>query len=203
MSAAMADSARYLVRARKPFVQDEQDRSQERPDAAAEEDATASQYGDHASTVIDMKEKVSPARQRTIFESVFWVAASCFILYYGDGKRHFLEAVLKSPLVILRPFYIASLCSLINTCVFAYLFIIVRLVNKDPRHFDHAAPGTLSAVTLLGIMSYILFSVSLWPVFGMMIIPIIWCFFMTFVVFASLMPSVKNPNPKYLHARQD
>lgn len=55
-----------------------------------------------------------------------------------------------------RAFYFACLCSLINCGIIFHLAVVVRLIWRDPRHFDHAAPGALSAGTLLGIMAYIL-----------------------------------------------
>lgn len=129
----------------------------------------------------------TPATRRW-WESLFWISACSFILFFGDSKRHFLRAVLYDPRVIQRPFFIACLCVGINTLIFLYLAIFVRHVIRDRRDFDLVAPGMIPAATLLGVMAFILFAVSLWPVWGFFIIPILWTFFMGLVVISPYLP---------------
>eukprot|EP00475_Leptophrys_vorax_P032129 TRINITY_DN4928_c0_g1_i1.p1 TRINITY_DN4928_c0_g1~~TRINITY_DN4928_c0_g1_i1.p1 ORF type:complete len:207 (-),score=8.12 TRINITY_DN4928_c0_g1_i1:17-637(-) len=143
--------------------------------------------GDAAEIALDMRMKPKPPRKRSRVESALWLLATVAILVYGDGKRHFLEAVLRDPRVHKQPFFVACLCVLVNTCVVAYL-AFVRFVWRNLKHFDEAAPGANATVTLLSIMAFILFSTALWPVWGLPILPMLWSFFMSLVVVFSLVP---------------
>ncbi|CAI5970423.1 unnamed protein product [Closterium sp. NIES-65] len=137
---------------------------------------------------LDMKMKPTPPRKRSKLESAAWLLACVAILVFGDGKRHFFQAVLKDPRVHKQQFFVACVCIIVNVAVWLYLTVLIRLVLKNTSHFELAAPGANATTTLLSFMSFILFAIALWPVFGFFIIPILWVFFMTLVVILSTIP---------------
>ncbi|GJP30921.1 hypothetical protein CLOM_g7319 [Closterium sp. NIES-68] len=137
---------------------------------------------------LDMKMKPAPPRKRSRFESALWLLACVAVLVIGDGKRHFFQAVLKDARVQKQPFFVACVCIIVNVAVWLYLTVLIRLVLRNTRHFELAAPGANATTTLLSFMAFILFAIALWPVFGFFIIPILWVFFMTLVVILSTIP---------------
>eukprot|EP00271_Cylindrocystis_brebissonii_P016394 TRINITY_DN398_c0_g3_i2.p1 TRINITY_DN398_c0_g3~~TRINITY_DN398_c0_g3_i2.p1 ORF type:complete len:173 (+),score=15.10 TRINITY_DN398_c0_g3_i2:509-1027(+) len=138
---------------------------------------------------VDMKvqQEVS-VRRRTRIEMGAWLLACAVVLWYGDGRRHFLEAVLYDPRLRQRPFYISCLCVAINTLIFCYLAIWVRHIRQDNRDFNLVAPGAIPTATMLGLLSYGLYVYSMWPIWGWATILILYILFMGFVVLSPYLP---------------
>ena len=67
------------------------------PSATTHDSAIAEEQSEAVS--LDMKFKPMPPRRRGIIESLLWIVASVAALVYGDGRRHFLQAVLYDPRV--------------------------------------------------------------------------------------------------------
>eukprot|EP00850_Spirogloea_muscicola_P002483 SM000009S23612 [mRNA] locus=s9:1037540:1038456:- [translate_table: standard] len=93
-----------------------------------------------------------------------------------------------------RPFNVGLLCVAINTCIFLYLAVWVRHLRNSAEDFNVVAPGAIPTATILGLSSYILFCYSLWPIWGILTMPLLFTLFMAFVVVSPYLPPyVRKP----------
>jgi len=127
-------------------------------------------------------------KKRTKWEIIAWLSVGAVLMWYGDGKRWFLDAVLRDPRVYKRPLFVGTICCITNFFIFLYLCVWVRHVQRSLEDFEIVAPGAVPTATILGFLAFILFSVALWPVWNVFIVPILYVFFMDLLMISPILP---------------
>eukprot|EP00897_Mesotaenium_endlicherianum_P001825 jgi/Mesen1/1670/ME000136S00554 len=139
----------------------------------------------------DMKSKI-----RSNVESIAWLVACLCVVYYGDSKSNLVHLLLHDRRIHQQPFFVACLCVLVNTCIFLYLGVWVRHVMRNQGDFNIVAPGAIPTATILGFFSFFLFVYSLWPIFSILALPLLYVLFMGMVVISPYMPPYTKKNER-------
>jgi hypothetical protein len=80
------------------------------------------------------------------------------------------------------------LCLAINAIIFAYLAVWLRHILKNEDKWELIAPAAIPTATLVGLTSFLLFSIALWPIWGFLTLPLLFTLFMAFVVVSPYLP---------------
>lgn len=144
----------------------------------------------HSSEVLDinMFTAPKPKRPRGPLEILAWLAACTFLLYFGDSHHNCFHILLHNARIHLQPLLVGYLCLAVGGCIYLYLAVWCRHVARDRRSFDILAPGAVPTAILLGIGAFILFTYALWPVWGVLTLPILYVLFMGVVVVSPYLP---------------
>lgn len=53
---------------------------------------------DHVEIAVETKvQRAIEIKRRSFRQTILWLLAGALVLWYGDGKRHFIDAVLRDP----------------------------------------------------------------------------------------------------------
>ncbi|XP_011006166.1 PREDICTED: uncharacterized protein LOC105112239 isoform X2 [Populus euphratica] len=107
----------------------------------------------------------SPPNQRVrpwleIVENVIWIASAIFIIYFGDRRSNLIYLLWHDE----------------------------RIRRRFDEKWELSSISTLPLVTLLGLVSFCLFSFSLWPIWSFLTLPLLFTLFMAcMIIFPNIM----------------
>lgn len=129
-----------------------------------------------------------PAPLRRTAENLLWLAAAVFAIYYGDSRHHLFHVLFYDTRIRRFPFQLGLLGLAINTAIFTYLAIWLRHILKTEDKWELIAPAAIPTATLVGLTSFLLFSIALWPIWGFLTLPLLFTLFMALVVISPYLP---------------
>ncbi|KAJ3366766.1 hypothetical protein GGF32_003410 [Allomyces javanicus] len=116
--------------------------------------------------------------------ALLWVVAAAAIVIYTD-----LIAIYDHPELN----HTASILALVSfglaTATFLYLSIYVPRVHKttvDYAQWQRTAPNAIPFATACGLSGFFCSAVAMWPIFGLLALPMIFVLFMGFIVVVSI-----------------
>lgn len=129
----------------------------------------------------------SPAmpRARTwteVMENILWIASAVFIIYYGDRNSNFIYLLFHDDRIRRLPLYLGMLGVSLNILIFFYTSMFASGVKKFCEKWELSSPSALPFLTLLGLVSFCLFSFALWPIWSFLTLPLLFTLFMACIV---------------------
>ncbi|XP_016548242.1 uncharacterized protein LOC107848083 isoform X2 [Capsicum annuum] len=111
---------------------------------------------------------VSPShsflRTRTwteILENFLWIASAVFIVYYGDRHHNMIFLMWHDDRI---------------------RSILALGVRKSYEMWEISSTAALPFITMLGILSFLLFCYALWPIWSLLTLPLVFTLFMACMV---------------------
>ncbi|XP_052181148.1 uncharacterized protein LOC127794243 [Diospyros lotus] len=117
-----------------------------------------------------------------ISENVLWIGSAVFIVYYGDRHSNFIYLLWHDGRIRRVPLYLAMLGVCLNTIYLLYMSILAWRLRKSNEKWDLSSESALPVVTLIGIVSFCLFSFALWPIWSFLTLPLVFTLFMAGMV---------------------
>lgn len=120
-------------------------------------------------------------------EAVMWLTGVFFLVYYLD----FMHVILEDSRVDRLWFNLGIIAAICNVFCFAYLIVWLPYVEKvsDDVEWDDYCPRVIPTATLIMLFSSLCFIIGLWPIYHVLILPIMFAFFMAAIMSAHFMPS--------------
>lgn len=132
-------------------------------------------------------QSTSSEKKRTWFEIVenfIWIASAVFIIYFGDGHSNFIFILWRDGRIRRVPLYLGMVGVGLNLIFFLYTSLLSWSSRKSSEKWDFSSTSALPFVTLLGIISFCLFSFALWPIWSFLILPLLFTLLMAGMVLA-------------------
>lgn len=117
-----------------------------------------------------------------------WFVAACAVTYYGNGKQTLATLVLRDPRVQRRWLTAGAMFMAGNLGVCSFLTLYLPYIKGDRREWSVAAPWAIPAGAMCAVAAYLCYCIALWPIFGLLVIPIVLAIFMGFLFLVSLVP---------------
>ncbi|XP_059431865.1 uncharacterized protein LOC132165359 [Corylus avellana] len=124
-------------------------------------------------------------RKRTwieILENFLWLASAAFIIYYGDRHSNLIYLVWHDERIRRMPLYLGMVGVGLNALFFFYSSMSVGSVRRFDEKWELTSISALPFVTLLGLVSFCLFSFALWPIWSFLTLPLLFTLFMACMV---------------------
>ncbi|CAK9182142.1 unnamed protein product [Ilex paraguariensis] len=126
----------------------------------------------------------SPSFPRTrtwleIVENFLWIASAVFILYYGDRHSNFIYLLWHDGRIRRIPLYLGMFGVSLNVIFFLYTSMLAWGASEK---WEISSTAALPFITLLGLISFCLFSFALWPIWSFLTIPLLFTLFMACIV---------------------
>lgn len=121
-------------------------------------------------------------------ENVLWFASAAFIIYFGDRKSNLISLLLKDERIKRTPLYLGLLLTLLNIAVILYMTLSSWSIKRFEEKSEVLTPSSAPTVIVLGLLSFCLFSFALWPIWGFLTLPLLFTFFMAFMVLSPYLP---------------
>ncbi|CAI0389652.1 unnamed protein product [Linum tenue] len=132
----------------------------------------------------------TPPRVRSwveILENLLWIASSLFIVYYGDRHSNLIYLLWHDGRIRRMPLYFGMAGVGFNVLIFLYTSLFAWSDRRFDEKWELSSLSALPWVTVLGLVSFCLFSVALWPIWSFLTIPLLFTLFMAFMI---IFPSV-------------
>ncbi|KAL6965660.1 hypothetical protein U1Q18_036714 [Sarracenia purpurea var. burkii] len=134
-----------------------------------------------------------------IMENVLWIASAVFIIYYGDLHSNFIFLLWHDDRIRRIPLYLGMVGVGLNVTFFLYTSLLAWRLRKSSEKWDVSSTSALPFVTLLGIVSFCLFSFALWPIWSFLTLPLVFTLFMAgMVVVPYMMLGTSRPRTNEL-----
>ncbi|XP_058206832.1 uncharacterized protein LOC131320223 isoform X1 [Rhododendron vialii] len=130
-------------------------------------------------------QSTSSEKKRTwveMVENFLWIASAVFIIFLGDGHSNFIFILWHDDRIRRVPFYLGMVGVGLNVIFFLYTSLSAWSSRKSGEKWDSPSTSALPFVTLLGIISFCLFSFSLWPLWSFLTLPLLFTLFMAGMV---------------------
>ncbi|XP_050365038.1 uncharacterized protein LOC126783591 [Argentina anserina] len=139
---------------------------------------------DDACSVLHSSSGLSPRAwsKREIVENVMWLVSAAGIVYLGDSKSNLIFLLWHDDRVRRLPLYIGMVGVVLNIIIFCYTSMSAWSVGRFDEKWEIASISALPFVTLLGAISFCLFSCALWPIWGFLTLPLLFTLFMAGMV---------------------
>lgn len=119
-----------------------------------------------------------------VLENLLWFTSAAFILYFGDMHSNFLFLLIWDGRIGRKALFAAIICVFVNIGIIlcASRANVRRGSFKSSCQQYFLLPSAVPVITVLGLLSYCLFSISLWPIWGFLTFPLLFTLFMSFMV---------------------
>lgn len=117
-----------------------------------------------------------------LFENFLWIASSLFIMYSGDRHSNFIYLLLHDHRIQRIPLYLGMIGVSLNAIFFLYTSMLVWGFRKSSEKWEISNTAALPFVTILGLISFCLFSFALWPIWSFLTLPLMFTLFMACMV---------------------
>ncbi|KAF5482148.1 hypothetical protein F2P56_002739 [Juglans regia] len=129
----------------------------------------------------------SPASPRNrkwieIMENFLWLASATFIIYYGDGHSNLIYLLWHDGRIRRLPLYLGMVGVGLNIVIFFYSSMSAWSVRRLDEKWELNSVSALPFVTILGLVSFCLFSFALWPIWSFLTLPLLFTLFMACMV---------------------
>jgi len=116
--------------------------------------------------------------------ALFWIAASCYTIWFTN----FFRVIWEHP-GVRRPYLNLGFTFLgFNIALLIYLTIYLETYKKIKIPWDTYEPRAIPALIIAAVLSFVLFTIALWPVWGIFIVLIQMIFFMGFLNSGHFLP---------------
>ncbi|CAN0900241.1 hypothetical protein LINGRAHAP2_LOCUS20736 [Linum grandiflorum] len=132
----------------------------------------------------------TPPRTRSwvvILENLVWIASAIFVVYYGDGHSNMVFLLWHDGRVRRVPLYLGMAGVGFNVLIFLYTSLFAWSVRRFDEKWELSSIAALPWVTVLGLLSFFLFCIALWPIWKIWTLPLLFTLFMAFMI---ILPSV-------------
>jgi len=124
-------------------------------------------------------------------QQVLWAAGAAFVLYFGNGDSDLASLLLHDPRVRGWARNAWAACFLANVVIYLYVAWVLYFVRGQVVEFEEV-PWSIPVATAVGVGSMVFFCLALWPVFGILTVPIFVLLFMGMMMLMSLVPGTAN-----------
>ena len=122
---------------------------------------------------------------RSKCEATLWVGGCIWLLSYLD----FIHVVLESNKVDRLWFNMGIIAFLVNVVIFSYLAFWLPYIAKVDEEWEDYCPRVIPTATLVGLFSTLCIVIGLWPIYGILTLPILFVFFMGSIMAVHFMPN--------------
>ncbi|XP_057461973.1 uncharacterized protein LOC130751466 isoform X2 [Actinidia eriantha] len=140
---------------------------------------------DDASSRVHHHQSPEEEKMRTwvgVVENCLWITSVVFIVYYGDQHSNFIYLLWQDDRIRRIPLYLGMVGVGLNLTFFLYTSLLPWSSRKFSEKWDFSITSALPFVTLLGIISFCLFSFALWPIWSFLTLPLLFTLFMAGMV---------------------
>lgn len=117
-----------------------------------------------------------------VFENVLWFASAVFIIYYGDRHHNLIYLLWHDGRIRRLPLYLGMVGIGLNVAVFFYSSLSAWSVRRFDEKWELTNISALPFITLLGLVSFCLFSYALWPIWSFLTLPLLFTLFMACMI---------------------
>lgn len=115
-------------------------------------------------------------------ENFLWIASAVFIVYYGDRHSNFIYLLCHDDRIRRIPLYLGMLGVGLNVLFFMYTSMLAWGFWKSIEKWEISSVAALPVITVLGLISFCLFSFALWPIWSFLTLPLVFTLFMAGMV---------------------
>lgn len=108
-----------------------------------------------------------------VVENFLWIASALFIIYYGDRHYNFIFLLWHDDRIRRIPLYMGMLGIGLNVLFFLYTSMLAWGIRKSNEKWEISSVAALPFITVLGLISFCLFSYALWPIWGFFTLPLV------------------------------
>ncbi|XP_068652748.1 uncharacterized protein [Aristolochia californica] len=123
-----------------------------------------------------------PRTWTEVIENVLWMTSAVFIIYLGDRHSNLVHVLWLDDRIRRLPLYFGFVGILLNIGIILYSVFFSREIKKADDRWVPLPPSLAPVVTLVGILSFFLFSFALWPIWSFLTLPLLVSLFMAFMV---------------------
>lgn len=117
-----------------------------------------------------------------ITENVIWIVSAIFVVYFGDRRSNLIFLLWHDDRIRRLPLFLGMVGVVLNVGIFLYTSMFAWSVRRFDEKWELASITALPLVTLLGIISFCLFSFALWPIWSFLTLPLLFTLFMACMV---------------------
>ncbi|KAL5729542.1 hypothetical protein ACHQM5_002480 [Ranunculus cassubicifolius] len=128
-------------------------------------------------------------------ENLLWIASAFFIIYYGDRNSNFIYVLCHDHRITRPALYFGMVGVFLNVGIFSYMNLLAWGIRKTDEKLEMIAPSVAPLVTMVGIVSFCLFSIALWPIWSFLSLPLLFTLFMACMVISPYMMFGKLRQP--------
>lgn len=143
----------------------------------------ASSRGSHLSVAVTYRAQT----WTHVLENFLWITSAVFMIYLGDSHRNLFSVLCWDSRIRRWPLVLGLLSSLANLAMILYGAAFVRSPQKYPEKCA-LLPSYTPLVAVLGLLSFLLFSSALWPIWRFLTIPLVFTLFMAMMVISPYLP---------------
>uniref|UniRef100_A0A2P2IRF9 Transmembrane protein 128-like n=1 Tax=Rhizophora mucronata TaxID=61149 RepID=A0A2P2IRF9_RHIMU len=117
-----------------------------------------------------------------ILENSLWIASAVFIVYFGDRHSNLIYILWHDERIRRLPLYVGMICVGLNVVIFLYTSMFSWSVRRFDEKWELSSVSALPLLTLLGLLSFCLFSFALWPIWSFLTLPLLFTLYMSCLV---------------------
>ncbi|XP_016474606.2 uncharacterized protein LOC107796365 [Nicotiana tabacum] len=140
---------------------------------------------DACSRFVSQSQSIPIPRTRTwteILENFLWIASALFIVYYGDWHHNLIFLLWHDGRIRRIPLYIGMFGVGLNVMFFLYTSMLALGIRKSYEKWEISSTAALPFITVLGLLSFLLFCYALWPIWSLLTLPLVFTLFMACMV---------------------
>ncbi|KAJ4953812.1 hypothetical protein NE237_030644 [Protea cynaroides] len=117
-----------------------------------------------------------------VVENVLWIASFAFIIYFGDRHSNLIYLLWRDDRIRRWPLYLGMVGIVLNVGILFYTSLLGWGFRKYEEKSDVLTSSAAPVVALLGILSYFLLCIALWPIWSFLTLPLLFSLFMACIV---------------------
>ncbi|ERN04539.1 hypothetical protein AMTRI_Chr05g62590 [Amborella trichopoda] len=121
-------------------------------------------------------------------ENFLWLASAAFILYYGDRRSNFIYLVCHDERIKRTALNLGLACLVLIVGIMSYMAVLMREKGRADERLDLLPPFALPTMAVLGLLSFLLFSVALWPIWSFLTLPLLLTLYVALTVVSPYTP---------------
>ncbi|CAN6456139.1 unnamed protein product [Victoria cruziana] len=125
-----------------------------------------------------------------VLEFVFWILSSAFIIYYGDGRSNFVSMLLWDTRIKRVALNLGFIFISLNCAIVVYT--MWWRIKQEDETFDASTSTAVQIVVMIGILSFLTFSVALWPIWSYLTLPLLLTLLMAFIAVSQHIPPFRK-----------
>lgn len=132
-------------------------------------------------------------------ETLLWIASAMFIVYFGDWHSNLIYVLWHDERIRRIPLYLGFVGVFLSAAYFFYTSRPTWCARKLSESWEMVGASALPWVTLLGFISFCLFTWALWPIWSFLTLPLVFTLFMACTVISPyLITGTIKPEPDVL-----
>ncbi|XP_068649392.1 uncharacterized protein [Aristolochia californica] len=115
-----------------------------------------------------------PRTWMKVIENILWMTSAVYIIYLGDRHSNLIHVFCLDDRIKRLPFYFGFIGIFLNLGIVLFTNFFTRDTRKADDRWVPLPLSLAPVVTLVGVLSFFLFSFALWPIWSFLTLPLLY-----------------------------